>query len=133
MHLISFHVLYYKHTFSTGMHYCSETEKHGVQHIFVLVIFFAFFCLFLYTWYTCNYSFSALMLLLETHSRCGDYMSRVVRKPVFELSDQVRHKPGCTTTEYGWRLEISDLESRGIVVSVQRKQRRCSASRSPRS
>ena len=27
------------------------------------------------------------------------YMSLVVRKPVFEVSDQVRHKPGCTATE----------------------------------
>ena len=36
-----------------------------------------------------------------------------MRKPVFGASDQVRHKPGCTTTEDGWRLEISDLGSRG--------------------
>ena len=35
------------------------------------------------------------------------YMSLVVRKPVFGVSDQVRHKPGCTTTEDSWRLEIS--------------------------
>ena len=60
-------------------------------------------------------------------------MSRDVRKPVFGVSDQVRHKPGCTATEDGWRLEISDLESRGIVLSKWRKQRRWSASRSPRS
>ena len=33
-------------------------------------------------------------------------------------SDQVRHKPGCTVTEEVWRLEILDLESRGIVLSV---------------
>ena len=33
-----------------------------------------------------------------------DYMSRVVRK----------HKPGCTTTEDGKRLEISDLEVEGL-------------------
>ena len=39
------------------------------------------------------------------------------------VSDQVRHKPGCTATEDGQRLEISDLESRGIVLSMQRKQR----------
>ena len=37
--------------------------------------------------------------------------------------DQVPHKPGCTATEDGWRLEISDLESRGIVLSMWRKQR----------
>ena len=46
------------------------------------------------------------------------YMSLVVRKPVFGVFDQVLHKPGCTTTEDALRLEISDLESRGIVLSV---------------
>ena len=45
-------------------------------------------------------------------------MSLVVRKPVFMVSDQVAHKPGCTVTEDGWRLEISDLGCRGIVLSV---------------
>ena len=29
------------------------------------------------------------------------YMSLVVRKPVFGVSDQVPHKPGCTATEDG--------------------------------
>ena len=28
-------------------------------------------------------------------------MSRNIRKPVFGVSDQVPHKPGCTTTEDG--------------------------------
>ena len=45
-------------------------------------------------------------------------MSLVVRKPVFVVSDQVQHIPGCTAAEDGWRLEISDLGSRGIVLSV---------------
>ena len=45
-------------------------------------------------------------------------MSLVVRKPVFGVSDQVPHKTGCTATEDGYNLEISDLESRGIVLSV---------------
>ena len=40
-------------------------------------------------------------------------MSRVIRKLVFEVSDQVRHKPGCATTENGLGLEISDLARRG--------------------
>ena len=31
---------------------------------------------------------------------------------------EVRHKPGCTATEDGKRLEITDLGSRGIVLSV---------------
>ena len=34
------------------------------------------------------------------------------------ISEQVRHKLGCTATEDGQRLEILDLESRGIVLSV---------------
>ena len=46
------------------------------------------------------------------------YMSLVVRKPVFGVSDQVPHKPGCTATEDEYWLEISDLERRGIVLSV---------------
>ena len=45
-------------------------------------------------------------------------MSLVVRKPVFRVSDQIRHKPGSTATEDGLRLEILDLDSRGIVLSV---------------
>ena len=45
------------------------------------------------------------------------HLSLVVRKPVFEVSDQVPHKPGCTATEDGQRLEISDLGSRGIILS----------------
>ena len=49
-------------------------------------------------------------------------MSIVVRKPVFGVSDQVRHKPGCTATEDGYRLEILVLDRRGIALSVWRKQ-----------
>ena len=30
---------------------------------------------------------------------CCELMSLVVRKPVFGVSDQVPHKPGCATTE----------------------------------
>ena len=42
-------------------------------------------------------------------------MSYVPRKPVFGVSDQVRHKLGCTVTEDGWRL----------AISVSRKKRDC--------
>ena len=48
-------------------------------------------------------------------------MSCVMRKLVFGVSDQVGHKPGCTATEDGWRLDISDLESRGIVLCSENK------------
>ena len=34
------------------------------------------------------------------------------------VSDLVLHKPGCTATEDGKRLEISDLSRRGIVLSM---------------
>ena len=40
------------------------------------------------------------------------------------VSDLGRHKAGCTATEDGKTLEISDLESRGITLSMKRKQRR---------
>ena len=41
------------------------------------------------------------------------YMSLVVRKPVFGVSNQVRHKPGCTTTEEmarGLKFRIYEVE-----------------------
>ena len=41
-----------------------------------------------------------------------------MRKPVFGISDHVRHKPGCETTEDDYRVEISDLGSGGIVLSM---------------
>ena len=42
--------------------------------------------------------------------------------PGFELFDQVRHKPGCTTTEGAYWLEISTFGSRGIVLSCSEKK-----------
>ena len=45
-----------------------------------------------------------------------------MRKPVFGVSNQVPHKPGCTATGDGTKLELSDLGSRGIVLSVVRKK-----------
>ena len=45
-------------------------------------------------------------------------MSHVMRKPVFGVSVEVRLEPGCTATEDGYRLEVSDLGSRGIVLSL---------------
>ena len=50
--------------------------------------------------------------------RCGTpsafYMSCLMTKPVFGVSDQVRHEPGCATTLDGRRLEISDKEVEGL-------------------
>ena len=48
-------------------------------------------------------------------------LSSVKREPVFEIFDQVRHKPSCTATAE-LRLEISDLESRGIVLFMLAQQ-----------
>ena len=41
-----------------------------------------------------------------------------MRKPVFGVSEQVQHKPDCEVKEDGEKLEILDLESRGIVLSI---------------
>ena len=46
-------------------------------------------------------------------------MSLVVRKPVFEVSTQVLHKPGCTVTEHAKMLVISYLGSRGIDCTIR--------------
>ena len=45
-------------------------------------------------------------------------LNLIVRKPVFGVSDQIRHKPGCTIKGDGEMLEISDLASKRIVLSV---------------
>ena len=37
------------------------------------------------------------------------------------VCDLVSHKPGCTDTEDGYRLEILDLESRGIALCSENK------------
>ena len=41
-----------------------------------------------------------LQLIVQTFSLIL-YLSRVASKPVFGVSNQVRHKLGCTTTEDG--------------------------------
>ena len=52
------------------------------------------------------------------------YMSLVVRKMVFGASDVVQHKPGCTTKEDRYRLEILDLGNRGVIfLFMKRKQK----------
>ena len=49
-------------------------------------------------------------------------MSPVIRKPVFGISEQIRHKPGGTATEDSKRLEILDLEKEGLY-HLHRKKR----------
>ena len=53
----------------------------------------------------------------STTKEAKQNLSLVVRKSVFGVSDQVPHKSDCTATD-GCRLEISDLGSRGIVISM---------------
>ena len=47
-------------------------------------------------------------------------LSHVTRKSVFRIFDKVRHNPACSATELSWSLEISDIETRSIILS--RKQ-----------
>ena len=44
-------------------------------------------------------------------------VSLVMRKPVFGVQDQVRLKPACSATEASQSLEISDIETRDIILS----------------
>ena len=46
-------------------------------------------------------------------------MSLVTRNPVFGVCDQGRLKPACAATEARQRFEISDIETRGIILSRQ--------------
>ena len=46
-----------------------------------------------------------------------DIYAQITFEP--HVSDLVRHKPGCTAIEDGQRLIISDLGSRGIVLSTR--------------
>ena len=62
--------------------------------------------------------YSHSLIIMSASSKYQDVMRLVVRNPVFGVSDQVQHKQGCTATEGGERLEILDLGSRGIVLSV---------------
>ena len=60
--------------------------------------------------------------LLDNQPSVGHIKSLII-EPVYEKtnnlgSDLVQHKPGCTVTEDGKRLETLDLESNGIVLSV---------------
>ena len=48
-------------------------------------------------------------------------MNPVMRKPVFRVSEQIRHKPGCTDTEDRKRFEILDLEKkRDCTICIEK-------------
>ena len=59
----------------------------------------------------------------EEEEKVSVYLSHIARKPVFEVAGQFCHKPGCTATEDGEKLEIFDLGSKGIVLFLKQKQR----------
>ena len=48
------------------------------------------------------------------------YMSLITRKPVFGVCNQGRLKPACAVREAMLRLEISGIETRGIISTRQR-------------
>ena len=50
----------------------------------------------------------------ESARSVPNYMSRVMRKPVFRVFDQARHKTSCTAKEDGLRLEFGVVGNRGI-------------------
>ena len=61
----------------------------------------------------------------------------VTRKPVFGVCDQSRLKPACSATKTSKKLEILDIETRGIILSKQRitraltRLRRCAGWSAP--
>ena len=63
-----------------------------------------------YKSFSCSTQLSMKFKLIINEPRC--------EKTNILVSDVVRHKPGRTGIEDGWRLEISDLERRGIVLSM---------------
>ena len=50
----------------------------------------------------------------------GSYKSPVKGEPVFGVCDQVRLKLACSAIQTSKRLEILDIETRGIILSKQR-------------
>ena len=71
----------------------------------------------------CNMCVCNHGLVACTNNTCNEgliiaHLSRDARKPVFGVSDQVRHKLTCIVTEAGQKFEISGLRRREIVLSV---------------
>ena len=64
-----------------------------------------------------NMATDIVFLILRLTASKSSY-SPVVRKPFFEISDQVKQEADCTTTDDGQRLEISNLIGTGTVLSM---------------
>ena len=61
--------------------------------------------------------FKAVNIYLKAEVWCRMFYEPLTRKPVFGVSDQVRLKPACTAKETSYRLEISVIASRDIILS----------------
>ena len=65
---------------------------------------------------------SVILLYISTLNGCMIVFEPSRGKADNAVSEQVRHKPACKDfldlTEDSYKLEILDLESRGIVLSV---------------
>ena len=68
------------------------------------------------------------MAILHSQTRCHmmKFNNLGHEKTCLRASDQICHKPSCTASKDGFRLEILDLGSREIVLS--QKQRCCQIS-----
>ena len=95
------------------------------EHMFE--VFLVFFCAssdgVTESWYSAGYqawfSFTTVRYLLDKIKLyIQTKMCRDARKPVFQVSEQVPRKWVCAVTEDGWKLEISDLRRREIVLSM---------------
>ena len=47
-------------------------------------------------------------------------MSRNTRKPGFRVSDKVRFKPACSAIETSWKIEISLVASKDMILYKKR-------------
>ena len=62
------------------------------------------------------YEYSVSFMTNQYMSMFNQYqMSIRTRKTTIWGSDKIRHKLACTVTEAGYKLEILDSESRGIL------------------
>ena len=95
----------------------------GVASVFVHVVlrpgWRAWRCSPTTTTTTSGFFFGVNLDYLDFSGGIFDLFYEPVREKTNNLgSDQVWHKPACTVSEDGKRLEILDLESRGIVLSM---------------
>ena len=51
-------------------------------------------------------SYLKVSIIPKTGDLCCHDMRRVIRKSVVGVYDQIRHKPGCTATKDGYRLQL---------------------------